>query len=195
MRAKSCPCCCSVVLAAAVLRSSSFLCPSLQVLSRKSEGCSLQPGQLEFSLVRDADAALTAGQWFVPGADGTFVGGRDELVAILSNSGRSVTVYDTAAVCKQQVGAKPLYSAEVKEGPVLALYPGPPAHIPTPPTPPPQKPAAAEGADGDAASNGSGVEDDAARQEWEQQEARRMELPRQLLLRTESNRWCCGQRW
>ena len=34
-----------------------------QVLSRKREGAPLSPGQCEFSLVRDSEAALTTGQW------------------------------------------------------------------------------------------------------------------------------------
>ena len=37
----------------------------LQVLSRQREGTPLGPGQCEFSLVNDSEAALTTGQWCV----------------------------------------------------------------------------------------------------------------------------------
>ena len=179
-----------------------------RVLSRQGEPRGMAPGQLEFSLVRDADVALMgAGQWSAPGADGAFVGGRHELLVVLSNSGRSVAVYDTAKLADAKLAAgasaKPLYVAELKEGPALALYPGPPAHIPGPPTPPPvpalrapmRSGASQDDADGSLAAAEAGDEDgegelEAARAAWEAQEARRLELPRTLLLRTRDNRLC-----
>eukprot|EP00887_Chlorella_sp_A99_P003020 scaffold9.g3020.t1 len=161
---------------------------TFRVLSRPAEGAPLAPGQLEWTLVRDADAALTADAWFAPGASGAFVGGRHELVAVLSNAGRTVAVYETA---KLQAGPKPLYVAEVKEGRVLSLHPGPPAHIPPLPTPPPaRKPRRATAADG---ATGYGGDDDEAQAAWEAQEARRLELPKQLLFRTEDNKLCLAE--
>jgi hypothetical protein len=56
------------------------------------------------------------------GADGAFVGGQDDMVAVLSNSGRSLSVYETSKL--GSTAAKPLYSAELKEGLVAAVYPG-----------------------------------------------------------------------
>ena len=50
------------------------------------------------------------------------MGGQDELVAVLSNSGRSLSVYETAKLTAAT--AKALYSAELKEGLVAAVYPG-----------------------------------------------------------------------
>lgn len=136
----------------------------------------MTPGQCEFSLVRDSEAALTTGQWcgaapqapapsstlppavssslpgaphaasipippharltprpcaprpvpptrrMLPGADGAFVGSQDDLAVVLSNSGRSVSVYETAKLTG--AAAKPLYSAELKEGLMAAVYPG-----------------------------------------------------------------------
>ena len=169
----------------------------MRVLSRPREGGGaagagagtppqqLQPGQREWSFIKDGQAALTSGQWwvqgcvgggwraaagahvravvsparpcvlsppappnaptlptplsthpptpphapspmralrrFMPGADAAFVGGRDELVAVLTNSGLGVAVYETP---KLQKGSKPLYRADLKEGPVVALHPG-----------------------------------------------------------------------
>ena len=60
----------------------------------------------------------------LPGADGCFVGPGDELAVVLANSGRSLTVYETAKLAGAGAGAKPLYSAELKEGLVAAVYPG-----------------------------------------------------------------------
>ena len=145
----------------------------VQVLSRQREGTPLGPGQCEFSLVNDNEAALTTGQWcahfltrihkclharrpllaaaavlrfpwtvcitrshsaaadaalpalprrMLAGADGAFVGGQDDMVAVLSNSGRSLSVYETSKL--GSTAAKPLYSAELKEGLVAAVYPG-----------------------------------------------------------------------
>lgn len=64
---------------------------------------------------------------------------------------------------------------------------GPPAHIPAPPTPPPPSAAAAAEVDSDDSDAG---EDDAAieaRREWEEAERRRLEPPRLVLLRTQTN--------
>ncbi len=44
---------------------------------------------------------------------------------VLSNSGRSLSVYETGKLVGSGGGAtKPLYSAELKEGLVAAVYPG-----------------------------------------------------------------------
>jgi hypothetical protein len=170
----------------------------------------------------------------LPGADGAFVGGQDDMVAVLSNSGRSLSVYETSKL--GSTAAKPLYSAELKEGLVAAVYPGgwggvagwrfagsvhramlhfavlfsfhfrpllllnlesnfpsragPPAHIPGPPAPRPaslDSQAAADAADSDDSDAGEDDEAAASRQEWEAGERRRLELPRLVLLRTQSN--------
>lgn len=57
----------------------------------------------------------------MPGASGAFVGGRDDLVVILSNSGRSVSVYETA---KLQAGPKPLYTTDLAEGQAAGVHQG-----------------------------------------------------------------------
>ncbi|PSC69692.1 Transducin WD40 repeat-like superfamily [Micractinium conductrix] len=163
-----------------------------KVLSRKREGAPLSPGQCEFSLVRDSEAALTTGQWMLPGAGGAFVGADDELAVVLSNSGRSLSVYDTGKLTSN--AAKPLYVAELKEGLMAAVYPGPPVHIPAPPVPPPRS--AANGDDADDSDDSDAGEDDeaiAARREWEAGERRRLEAPRLVLLRTQSNQLCLAE--
>lgn len=58
----------------------------------------------------------------LPGAGGAFVGADDELAVVLSNSGRSLSVYDTGKLTSN--AAKPLYVAELKEGLMAAVYPG-----------------------------------------------------------------------
>jgi hypothetical protein len=53
------------------------------------------------------------------------VGPRDELVAILSNSGRHLSVYETPKLLGSGgASARPLYSAELREGLMAAVYPG-----------------------------------------------------------------------
>lgn len=58
----------------------------------------------------------------LPGADGAFAGGQDDTAVVLSNSGRFVSVYETSKL--SSAAAKPLYSAELKEGLMAAVYPG-----------------------------------------------------------------------
>lgn len=162
-----------------------------RVLSRQREGSPLGPGQCEFSLVKDSEAALTTGQWMLPGADGAFVGGQDDLAVVLSNSGRFVSVYETSKLTSAT--AKPLYSAELKEGLIAAVHPGPPAHIAAPPTPPPPSVADRDAADSDDSDAGEDDDAIAARQEWEAGERQRLDPPRLALLRTQSNLLCLAE--
>lgn len=43
---------------------------------------------------------------------------------VLANSGRSLSVYEASKLASGGSGTKPLYSAELKEGLVTAVYPG-----------------------------------------------------------------------
>ena len=60
----------------------------------------------------------------LPGADGAFVGPQHDMVAVASNSGRTLALYETAKLGGAGAGAKPLYSAELAQGLVAAVYPG-----------------------------------------------------------------------
>ncbi|GAB4816914.1 hypothetical protein N2152v2_003960 [Parachlorella kessleri] len=152
------------------------------------------PGQFEFSLVLDQEAASTD-RWFMPGASGAFVGGRDELVAVLSNSGRAVAVFETG---KLQAGAKPLYTSDLLEGPATTLYQGPPSFLPAPPEPADDaedSAAAAQNGDNDGEEGRAGGDDEggdeereARRRERAQREQKRLELPRRLLVLGADNR-------
>lgn len=165
----------------------------MQVLSRSDDLAAPAPGDWEFSMVPDQEAALSAGQWFMPGCSGAFVGGNHDLVAILANSGRSIAVYETS---KLQPGAKPLYLAEFKEGPLAALLPGPPTHIPGPPAPRPaalaRKSAAKQAGSGEDSETEDEEQEAAveAMRQWEEGERRRLDPPKQVLLLTQDNRLC-----
>lgn len=152
-----------------------------QLLSAK-DGAPLGPGQYEFSAVAESEASVAAGQWWLPGRDGVFVGGRDEMTVVLSNSGTLVAVFETAKLAKP--GAKALYVAELKEGVAARLFPGPPSHIPAAPEPRPEVPPPADGDDED---NETDDEAEAALAAWEEKEARRMELPKRMLVLTQTN--------
>jgi hypothetical protein len=164
----------------------------MRVLSAR-DGAPLGPGQFEFTAVGEGEAAVGAGRWFLPGRDAAFVGGRDEAAAVLSNSGGLVAVFEAAALAGAGAQApRAAYVAEPREGPALALYPGPPAHIPAAPAPRPAAPAGGEQG-GEGAGDGASDSDDegegeAALREWEEGEARRLALPRQLMMLTADNR-------
>ena len=86
-------------------------------------------------------------------------------------------VHSTASTADQTLGFNPAPA-------------GPPAHIPGPPAPRPASldtQAAADAADSDDSDAGEDDEAAAARQEWEAGERRRLDLPRLVLLRTQSN--------
>jgi hypothetical protein len=84
-----------------------------------------------------------------------------------------------------KAGPQPLFNLGLHPSPA-----GPPAHIPGPPAPRPaslDNQAAADAADSDDSDAGEDDEAAAARQEWEAGVRRRLELPRLVLLRTQSN--------
>ncbi len=58
-------CCMPFATPAVALRWPRWARSCAQVLSRKRDGAVLGPGQCEFSLVKDSEAALTTGQWWV----------------------------------------------------------------------------------------------------------------------------------
>ena len=177
--------------------------PFSQIISLpKGAGHPWGPGHCEFTAVPDAEAAMAGGgglTW-LPGRDAVFVGRRDELVAVLSNSGSLIAVFDALKLAtalssssssnNQQQPPRALYVSEVKEGTAVALFPGPPTRIPPPPEPRPSS--NEDGGDDDGTSGNNGGEEgeetddemEAALREWEEGEARRREPPRKILMLT-----------
>lgn len=146
----------------------------------KEEQELLQPGSFCFSAVPERDAAISPGKWWFPGRDGIFIGSRDELVAILSNSGRNIALFDAAKLAQHGIQSM-LYIATSKDGEIKRLFKGPPCRIPGAPKPRPVITAEEENDETDE-------EEEAAMQEWEAHEVRRMEMPKQILAFTKSNR-------
>lgn len=156
----------------------------MRVLSMR-DGSFLGPGQYEFTAAQEAEAAVAAGAWSMPGRDATFVGGRDELTAVLSNSGTLIAVFETSKL--SQAGARATYVVEMKEdGGALRLLPGPPSHIPAAPMPRPEMPQ--KGEEDNDQGDETDEEAEAAMQEWEAAEARRLDLPKRMLVLTPMNR-------
>ena len=157
--------------------------PFMQITSPGREDIGLGPGQIEFTAIPESEAAVSPGSWWLPGRDAVFVGGRDELTAVLSNSGSLIAIFDTPKLT-QQGGPRALYIADLKEGTATRLFPGPSSHIPAAPEPKPESPEEdADGEDGEETDE----EAEAALREWEENEVRRRELPRRMMLLTADN--------
>jgi len=144
----------------------------MRILSSR-EGAALGPGQYQFTAVAEAEASIAVGQWWMGGRDGVFVGARDQITVVLSNSGTLIAAFDTAKLGKP--GARALYVSELKEGTATRLFPGPPAHIPAAPEPRPEEPPPSDGDETDE-------EAEEALREWEEKEARRLDLPKRVLV-------------
>ena len=147
------------------------------------------PGHIQFTAVPEAEASISVGSnWWMSGRDACFAGGRDELTVILSNSGTLLAVFDTPKLTQQQQqqgsnAPRALYIAELKENSAIRLFPGPCAHIPAAPEPRPEEP--------DAQLEAGEETDEEAEEvlrEWEENEARRVELPRKMLILTADNK-------
>lgn len=137
-------------------------------------------GTCMFTAVPDKDVAVSPGSWWFPGRDGTFVGSRDELTAILSNSGSYVAVFDTTKLAQHGVKGM-LYVSKFEEGRISRLFPGPPSRIPGAPKPRPE-------INEDTENDETDEEEEAAMQEWESYEAKRMEIPKRMLVLTTTNK-------
>ena len=150
-----------------------------EVSSGEHAGC------YHFSATSDSDAMVSPGSWWVPGRDGAFVGSRDELVVVLSNSGTRLAVFDTLKLAGGRDAAASvgmIGTMSAPEGSVVTrIFRGPVARIPGPPKPKP---------DVDSDDSEIEEEDEDALREWEAYEAKRKEVPRTILALTARNKLC-----
>lgn len=136
----------------------------------------------QFSAIMDSQAAVSPGSWWFPGRDGVFAGSRDELAVVLTNSGKSLMIFDTVKLANH--GTKGMISAihGIEDGIIAAVFRGPVSRIPGPPKPKPEM----HGADDDETDE----EEESAMQEWEAYEVRRREIPKSILALTMRNKLC-----
>lgn len=169
--------------------------PFMQIVSNSTNSTdttalssSSGPGLIQFTAVPEAEASISVGgNWWMAGRDACFVGGRDQLTAVLSNSGSLLAVFDTPKLTirqqstQQQVSNTPraLFIAELKDTCAIRLFPGPCSHIPAAPEPRPEEPEAQL-----EAGEETDEEAEEALREWEEKEARRLELPRKMVILT-----------
>lgn len=137
-------------------------------------------GSYHFTACSDSEAMVSPGSWWVPGRDGTFVGSRDELAVILSNSGTLLAVFDTQKLANQGVAGM-IGTLQVPDGVVTRIFRGPISRIPGPPKPKPEI---------DSDDSELDDEDEDALREWEDHEARRLEVPKTILALTARNKIC-----
>ncbi|KAK2079281.1 hypothetical protein QBZ16_002972 [Prototheca wickerhamii] len=154
-----------------------------------------RPGARDAALLLGGGAAAPArGPWFLPGASLAFVGGDAASLAVLSESGRSLAVYDAAALRNAEEEPRPRWACALGDAGCAALLPGPPAHVAAPPEPKPSPPEDDDGAgsgdedkEDDASSTDSSSDEDVnspaavyARElrAWEARELARLEPPR-----------------
>jgi hypothetical protein len=166
--------------------------PFMQIVSAGTTSTSstspFGPGHIQFTAVPEAEASISVGaNWWMAGRDACFAGGRDELTVVLSNSGALIAVFDTAKLTVQQQneagnGPRALYIAELKDTFAARLFSGPCSHIPAAPEPRPEEPEAQL-----EAGEETDEEAEEALREWEENEARRLELPRKMLILTTDN--------
>lgn len=145
-----------------------------EVTSGDNAGC------YHFSATSDSEAMVSPGTWWVPGRDGAFVGSRDELVVILSNSGTRLAVFDTVKLANQGAAGM-IGTLQAPDGVVTKIFRGPIARIPGPPKPKP---------DIDSDDSDMDDEDEEALRDWETYEAKRQEVPRTVLALTARNKLC-----
>lgn len=146
-----------------------------EVISGEHAGC------YHFSASSDSEAMVSPGSWWIPGRDGAFVGSRDELVVILSNSGTQMFVFDTQKLANQGAAGM-IGTLQAPDGGVVTrIFRGPIARIPGPPKPKP---------DIDSDDSELEEEDEEALREWEDYEAKRVEVPRTFLALTARNKLC-----
>lgn len=139
-------------------------------------------GGFQFSALLDRDAALQPGSWWFPGRDGSFAGSRDELVVILSNSGKKLMVFDTLKLAAHGMNGLIGMMSSPEESIVTRVFKGPVSRIPSPPKPKPEV---------DDASDGETDEEaEEAMQEWEAYEIRRHEIPKSVIALTSTNKLC-----
>lgn len=138
-------------------------------------------GGFQFSAVLDREAALQPGSWWFPGRDGTFAGSRDELVVILTNSGKRMMIFDTLKLASNGLNGIIGMMSSPDEGVVTRVFKGPIARIPSPPKPKPE--VADQSSDGE-----TDEEEEEALQEWEAYEAKRHEIPKTILALTSTNK-------
>jgi hypothetical protein len=149
----------------------------------------LGPGHIQFTAVPEAEASISVGaNWWMAGRDACFAGGRDELTVVLSNSGSLLAVFDTAKLTAQQpqqgnTTPKALFISELKDTTAIRLFSGPCSHIPAAPEPRPEEPEAQL-----EAGEETDEEAEEALREWEENEARRVELPKKMLILTTDNK-------
>ena len=137
-------------------------------------------GCYQFTACSDSDAMVSPGSWWVPGRDGTFVGSRDELAVILSNSGTLLAIFDTQKLANQGVAGM-IGTLQVPDGVATRIFRGPISRIPGPPKPRP---------DIDSDESDLDEEDEDALREWEDDDARRLEVPKTVLALTARNKLC-----
>lgn len=139
-------------------------------------------GSFQFSAVLDSQAAVSPGSWWFPGRDGVFAGSRDELAVVLTNSGKSLMIFDTVKLANH--GTKGMISTihGIEDGIIAAVFRGPVSRIPGPPKPKPEM----HSADDDETDE----EEEAAMQEWEAYEVKRREIPKTILALTMRNKLC-----
>lgn len=145
----------------------------------------------EFHPVSDSDVSVATGEagWIV-GRDGVFLGARDELTAILSNSGTLIALFETPKLKTPNPKAQSVFevasSSSQLSGPMIRLFPGPCRHIPTAPQPRPI-PVDNEDADPEGDDYDTDDEKEIALREWEEAEVKRLQLPKQLLMLSSQN--------
>ena len=137
-------------------------------------------GCYDFTACSDSDAMVSPGSWWVPGRDGAFAGSRDELTVILSNSGTLLAVFDTQKLVNQGVAGM-IGTLQVPDGVVTRIFRGPISRIPGPQKPRPNI---------DSDDSDLDEEDEDALREWEDGEAKRLEVPKAILALTARNKLC-----
>jgi hypothetical protein len=167
--------------------------PFMQIVSAgnstNTTPSSFGPGHIQFTAVPEAEASVSVGgNWWMSGRDACFAGGRDELTVVLSNSGSLLAVFDTPKLTQQQQNQgnttpKALFIAELKDTSAIRLFSGPCSHIPRVPEPRPEEPEAQL-----EAGEETDEEAEEALREWEESEAKRLELPRKMLILTTDNK-------
>lgn len=139
-------------------------------------------GGFQFSAVFDREAALQPGSWWFPGRDGAFAGSRDELVVILSNSGKKLMVFDTLKLAANGISGLIGVMPPPEDSVITKVYKGPIARIPSPPKPRPEV--------NDESGGETDDEEEEALQEWELYESKRHEIPKSVLVLTLTNKLC-----
>lgn len=137
-------------------------------------------GGFQFSSVLDREAALQPGSWWFPGKDGAFAGSRDEMVVILTNSGKNMMVFDTLKLATNGMNGLIGILPSPDENIITKLFKGPIARIPSPPKP---KPDVGSSSDGETDED----EEDAL-QEWEAYESKRHEIAKTVIALTSTNK-------